>query len=425
MIYLELNTFESKKKLRKFRQDYNKRMQKEHPEDYKTLQIKSNVMGTAEHLLEFYSNHLHLQAKSKPMLTRAFITNSQALATHVGYTKRTAYNHIKKLMEAGIIKEKVFRGTNTGFVIEFNPDILVARQNYEYTQYLIAQSCLLLKTETVSDEILSKVSKLTPSFSDSSYGIVKNLQHINTRTLLQELNINMNEKGIVNNDNNSAGKTSSENNNVINNDCLLQEPIQEHVMRGASKNRAEKDEINPEKKKKIALRRASLSAYQFLETVFYSDRTISEHEIDIALMFLEKYFSKAQNEKQLSQKFNEFIQRVMLARQYILKAPGRFIPNPRIWLDPAFKNGFTGTELWLKQVDKKREEKKEYYGNLKILAKLYREFLKNPTLDNYLSGRQTLSKKKNKEYLQLYDQAIVSQVPHIAEFYNSMNQNAA
>lgn len=426
MIYLELNTFESKNKLRAYQEDYNQRMKDANPKTYKTLQIKSNVMRTAEHLLDFYSKHLHLQAKSKPMLTRAFITNSQALATRLGYTKRTTYNHLEKLMEAGIIKDKVFRGTNTGFVIEFNTEILVARKNNEFTQSLIAQYCYLLKTDEVSDEILTKIANATLSFSDAKNGIVKNLQHISTRTL-QELNINM-QKGIVDNDNSSVDKSNTVEEVVINNDRLLQEPpeqLQEPGLHIGAKNHAGKTGQSPEKIKEIEVRRASHAAYQFLVAVFYSDRLISDHDVNISLMHLQNFFAKARNSKELTQKFNEFIQRAMLVRSFLLKAPGRFIPNPQKWLDPAFEQGFVGTEAWLKNVDKKREERSEYYGNLKVLAKLYREFIISPTLQNYLAGRQTLGKKKNPELLNLYDQAIVSQVPHIAEYYNSINQNAA
>lgn len=428
-MYIELNAFESKKKLRNFAKDYNDNMRDNNPDDYKSRLLKSSHIRTAEMILEFFSNFLYLQAKSQPTHSSVFKINRQALATACEYNKRTASNHIDRLLEAGVLKMKIFRGTNTGFIVEINPDILVAKQNYSYQQLLLIKYCELQKIEAVPDEILEKLSKLTPSFSVAPTGMLKNLQHIITSTLLQELNINMEEKGIVDNDNSPAGKTNNEVNNVINNDRLLQEPqghAQEHGMQPpTSKNRADNIEQGLEKRKKIALRRASLSAYQFLEAVFYSERSISDHDIDISLMHLEKYFAAAQNEKQLTQKFNEFIQRALLVRQYILKAPGRFIPNPRIWLDPAFTNGFAGTEIWLKDIDKKREANKEYYGNLKILAKLYREFIKNPTLDNYLSGRQTLAKKKNSDYLAMYDTAIVNQVPHIAEIYNKMNQNAA
>lgn len=426
IIYLELNYVESRKKIREYAQLHNEKMRRKHPEIFRTKMLKSSHLRTAEMILEYFFNFLKLQAKAKPIQTQRFKINSVALAKSCGYNKRTAFNHVERLLEAGVLKEKFFMGSNTGYATEFNPDLLVSKHNFSYQQFLLAKYCELLETEEIPNKVLKKVSDISLSFSNAPSGLMKILPHIVTRTLLLELNINMVKKGIVDNYGNSADKTDIHQNSVINNDRLLQEPLQEHRMHSnVSKRKVLTPEQLAKRNRKVARRKAAHASFQFLEAVMYSDRKISDHDIDISLMHLEKYFEKAKTEKQLTQLFNEFIQRVMLVRQYLLRAPGRFIPNPRIWLDPAFKHGFVGTEYWLKQVDKKRAEKEEYYGNLKILANLYRQFLIQPTLENYLSGRQTLAKKKNPEYLKMFDNAVVNRVPQIAKVYEQMTTNLA
>ncbi|MPM64886.1 hypothetical protein SDC9_111777 [bioreactor metagenome] len=161
-------------------------------------------------------------------------------------------------------------------------------------------------------------------------------------------------------------------------------------------------------------------AWNFMIANLYDGRTFSINDEIASEKLLKKYFQdNAASPNKLAEAFNSFLLRVILARKYALRNPDRFIPTPRVWLDPTFKYGFSGTETWLTAVNKKYEAQKEYYSNVKLVATLYRQFAANPGIFDFVSARQTLGKFKNKEYLKMFDEAVIKH-PMVKDIYQKM-----
>jgi hypothetical protein len=57
----------------------------------------------------------------------------------------------------------------------------------------------------------------------------------------------------------------------------------------------------------------------------------------------------------IEKNYEEFVQRVLLARQYIINNPGKYLPVPSEWLNENNKLGFAGTQKWFQQMQQKRE----------------------------------------------------------------------
>lgn len=446
-IYLELNIKASTKKLSDYIDNYNEQLQSDKPMEYKKLTVKGSQKNSAEKLLKAYYNHLVLAAKMKSKRNFPFKVNNVALATMLGGTtvKRTAANHIAKLEEAGLIKKK-FMGTRTGFTIEFNPEILVAMPNETFSNEL--EACyqqVVDNGHADSPEERQIIQSLTPSFSVFSNGMGKILPHIAARTL-QELNFNMRLGIVDNSESTPQAPQDSEINNKISNAAVSvgnsspeqQEPVQEHGMQKMMLD-FPSDLDSPEGKIEKKLRPApaiSLSEIQRREKIFdfalmawhfilanlYDNRSFKDNDVRISIDFLRKYFEQyAANRNTIGEAFNKLVFRVILARKYVLRNVGSYIPNPRVWLDPTFAQGFSGTEAWLITVHQKQKENADYYSNIKLVSELYRQFAADPGVFNYQSARQTLGKKKNKEYLQMFDDAVLKH-PSIQKF-NPINQS--
>lgn len=439
-IYLELNITATKKKVKEHINAYNVRMMAEYPDDHGKRTLKNMHVSSAMHIIDAYYAHLKNQAKLKTRTPMPFKLNNQALATMLAGTtvKRTAANHINRLIDAGVIAKKFFLGTNTGYLIMLNMELLEAMPNDEFRQKIDEGYQQCINNGGIDDpENRQKVQNLTPSFSVFLSGMGKLFPDIVERTL-QELNINM-QGGIVDNRASTAPQDAQINNAEMIDSSASSAIKQEHLQEPGVHTNAAVDakgsaaDVNPDKKnsapaapsnEEIASRELILNyvglAWNFMIANLYDGRTFSINDEIASEKLLKKYFQdNSASPNKMAEAFNNFLLRVILARKYALRNPDRFIPTPRVWLDPTFKYGFSGTETWLTAVNKKYEAQKEYYSNVKLVATLYRQFAANPGIFDFVSARQTLGKFKNKEYLKMFDEAVIKH-PMVKDIYQKM-----
>lgn len=445
MIYLTLHMTETEQRIKEFAEKYNAKMKLTNKDNAGKLTLKKTHIETAKQLAKILQIHLKKQSQFRTNNSEdGILVNNVALGTLLGQSRRASYDQLKRLQQSGIIQYKVFRGSNASYRIVLNPELLVAFSNYQFTcsliEYFVQNAPENIKYDP---EIIEKLNSAKPDFAVFLGGNGKFLPHIAIRTL-QDLKINMN-KGIIvenvdrfkklsNNSKNKVSKPTSLKNVFINNDVLaqdqLQEPLHDHPLKMNDKfkerNAAptknviplpekikENHQVLAENSKQSHIRHLVLSSWAWLISHLYGpDRFFTDHDKGIAISFLQLYYeNNSATASTVNQAFYEFCTRVLLARKYILKSPGRFIPNPRIWLDPTFTNGFTGTKDWLIKVKQKQEIDKEYYSNIKLVAQFYKNYTLNPTMESYSSATQRLSKIKNKDYLNLFNEAVLSRNP--------------
>ncbi|MDR6195670.1 hypothetical protein [Siphonobacter sp. SORGH_AS_0500] len=98
--------------------------------------VSGSVRKTGRDLISLYIGHLHRThrklgdrgfEKGEP----GFLTNRVELADLWGCSERTAYAHLVKLQEAGLIAKRKFRGTKADFEIFLSPEILYGRADVE------------------------------------------------------------------------------------------------------------------------------------------------------------------------------------------------------------------------------------------------------------------------------------------------------
>ena len=80
-----------------------------------------------------------------------------------------------------------------------------------------------------------------------------------------------------------------------------------------------------------------------------------------------------QTENNLVKAYSNFVQRVLLARQYINTHAGTYAPLPTKWLCTSNKNGFAGTQKWLEKIESTRISLPKYKQSLKAFAEAIQE----------------------------------------------------
>ena len=90
-------------------------------------QVRQSVTATAKELIRLYGVSL-IKANGvgevDPNNLPSLKTNNVQLATLSHSSSRTIQRHISKLMEAGVITEKVWHGSNASYEVWINPKIL-------------------------------------------------------------------------------------------------------------------------------------------------------------------------------------------------------------------------------------------------------------------------------------------------------------
>ena len=111
-------------------------------------------------------------------------------------------------------------------------------------------------------------------------------------------------------------------------------------------------------------------AFQIAYTALWNTQEFSATEIAQATNLIDEILAQHANP---AKAFNNFVQRVLLARQYINTHPGSYAPIPTEWLSTGNKNGFAGTQRWLDAVDSLRSSIPTYKQALKAFAEAVQE----------------------------------------------------
>ncbi len=148
------------------------------------------------------------------------------------------------------------------------------------------------------------------------------------------------------------------------------------------------------------------TAWLFAYTALWNHLQFSAKETDFAKQKIEALLAKENKEKA----FLNFCQRVLLARQYVTKTPGRYIPLPSVWLDDNNKLGFTGTESWYNKINSVRQSLPTYKEEIKAMAEAILELSKEPSSKNYQYWRSYFIDHRSPGLLNLFQLAAVQQL---------------
>ncbi len=467
-IFLEPDIQETESKLKDFVQKYNDKLKSDpqfcesefhkhltnNTEGIKqtprSLAIKPMVLVSALQVVKFYHSHLKaLSTTGRPSSAGDFKINNQALSTRLIYCKGTSHRHLDRLIVAGIMKDYVFRGSNSGFELRVNNRLLVARKDMRFTDMLIEQAKMKAEDGVVDIKVINSIYKLRPSFIDYPNGYYTTWSYIATNTLGLKKNNNIEIQGIVKNLNNSNNASSQQPDQVLNNDSIecpenrtTQElPLEQSELPNFKKyakiitpSYQQNNSWAVDNERKLnnlpAKIRGQIDFYIersfiFAKNVLWPDEILTNYQAKAIIDFLLTYYIYATTLQHktppLRKFFTEFAARIQISRDYVKRQPNRFIMQPSLYFTHE-SSGFRGTKPWYIKSRKKQQQKTEWNQNQRKVAHLFIKYQFDKTTDNYLKAVQQLGKLHDKSHLELFNKCVLEPQEFNHESFNQSNK---
>lgn len=159
--------------------------------------------------------------------------------------------------------------------------------------------------------------------------------------------------------------------------------------------------------RKTAIAGLTATAWSFAYSSLWNCTQFSEKEVEAAKERIREFLHLSREPQKA---FSIFCQRVLLARYYVTKNPGRYIPLPSVWLDRANAQGFAGTKSWYEEIKSIRESLPAYKSELKAMAEAVLEFSEEPTVQNYQYWRNYFIEKQTPGLLNLFQVIAIQQL---------------
>jgi hypothetical protein len=110
------------------------------------------------------------------------------------------------------------------------------------------------------------------------------------------------------------------------------------------------------------IKELSQIAWQIAYTALWNTMEFSAQEKENALSFISNFLQQGGNHKKA---FSGFVQRAVLARQYVNMRPGEHIPLPSKWFSGNNKTSFAATNKWYVAIEQTRTSLPLYKQSLK------------------------------------------------------------
>jgi hypothetical protein len=124
----------------------------------------------------------------------------------------------------------------------------------------------------------------------------------------------------------------------------------------------------------------------------------SAAEKEEALAFITKFIQQGSPVKA----YSELLQRVLLARQYILSHPGTYAPFPSQWFSTLNKNGFSGTLRWYQSVEESRKILPKHKQSLKAFPEAVLETIQSGSAKDFHYWRSYFAEQEAQATLNLF-----------------------
>lgn len=392
--------------------------------------LRQPVVATAREIIKIYSLSLlkaHNVQPIEPNNVPCLETNNVQLAKKARVSTRTIRRHIKRLLQANVLTEKVFRGSNASYQLRFNPQILLITglKSVEITK----ESSKTQKNKLTENQFFKNEIRTTCPHTDSSNNsYINNIiigvdKKLNTEEERSSLSLTVNncssnksgnnfsgyveEEGVKNFDEfDSQGKLGARNfyQNETHNQGV--KGVEEEGKSVAAKEQAEDMVSRFEAARFSDLNLYVDSLWKLAKNTLYENVFLTENQEKRAKELLFLWYEPVKKH-QLNRVHNVYVERIELVRKYVAKdRDNRYVQLPDRYFNPENKHGFTGTKVWYEnQVRSKRKTRFKL-----ILHAQIRRFLNNEKKDTSLqSPRLQLFRKCEARIGKLKDLELLNQ----------------
>lgn len=367
--------------------------------DQLSEQVRQGAAASAKDIIRIYGLFLVKENGIKEIDTNnlpPIRTNNVQLAKMGNASPRTIQRHIIRLQEAGIITNKIWRGSKSGYDLFINPNILLAR--CRKTQKEVEKSLNMALKQSTDNDLLIEINTTTCRHTDScnnSYKSNNLLKGGDNLKSSEQIDTDGNDSGyktgnkfkrssqpklplgVLTGENDLSGYDTG-NKKTGNTGEKVAKKIKdagEKVRRKRAENQRPGEVKSPELD---PARSASLNLYvsllwSFAKSFLYSHVYLTERQEEIGKKLLYDWYEPVSTQH-LSKVHQIYIGRMGLVRKFIEKDPeNRFVQLPFKYFDINNPNGFAGTKKWWKEHEKR---KKEVQAKLILHAQI-RRFINN------------------------------------------------
>ena len=376
--------------------------------------IRQAMILTTQEIIKIYSISL-LKANSIAAIDLQNLpplkTNNVQLAKRAKASTRTIQRHLKRLIEANIITKKIWHGSNSGYELYINPNILLIGGAKAVNK---PKKALQTEKSKPTDNQFFKNSKTTtcPHTDTSNNGYINNIiigvDKLKTKASSLPLTKGYESRNATSNT--FTGYTGKIDPKKINDTGEI-----ERKSRATDQTGAEISGVDQ-------ARSASLSFYvksfwKLARNTIYKDHYLTQSQEKTALKLLHLWYEPV-SDKQLQNVHEVYVSRLGIVQKYIAKDPTkRYVQLPDKYFDPKNPSGFTGTRIWYQ-----KQKKREYEVRLKlILQAQIRRFLNNekketakqkPRLELFRSCETRISKLGQPELLNTFHASVLNHSTH-------------
>lgn len=139
-------------------------------------------------------------------------------------------------------------------------------------------------------------------------------------------------------------------------------------------------------------------------SAFWPDETFSEHEVVQFKKLIAEHFTGCTNTEE---RFKELVERTIMAKDYFVRRPWRYMTRPIDWLNINYWYGLSRTQPWYTRVFIERLSKPKHNEDMLLVAEALLDYSKEQRTDKVRACMQVLCEQKNYELLRFYITAIL------------------
>ncbi|MEM6272362.1 MAG: hypothetical protein AAF998_23315 [Bacteroidota bacterium] len=382
-----------------------------------------------DRMLKLYARQL-LEMDADLLLVRgslpAFATNSVALGKVLGCTPRTIRNLIGRLLEAGVISEKVYKGRKDNYRLIFSPQCLVTHKGVFKTHDLQTIDRQLAAIENQS--LISDLRKQLPVFDTDKKRKRNNIpcglvdkaptsplridstgNAFNGQQGKQNPPIQQDEAG-----NQGPGGGAQ---TPPGDDKGKQAGAGDSLDKGRDPAPSPADLRGPAQDYDLdwaKLEDYYVRLFSLCMAVLYPKL---EYMADTQAYHIKKYLALQfynQPPEEYEAIYRQLYIRILIVEAYLKRDPKRFVPLPEWYFDPTNAKGFAATQTWYENMGKSKAKMDQFKTRYKVVMKAWGGFMQqvgryidDPSLDSYQQGRRAISAKYG-NLVRAYDYVILA-----------------
>ena len=332
--------------------------------------IRQAMILTAREIIKIYSLSL-LKANSIKAVDFQNLpplkTNNVQLAKRAKASTRTIQRHLKRLIEAGVIIKKIWHGSNSGYELFINPNILLIGGVKAVDKP--KNDSKVNKTKVADNQFFkNNIAPICPHTDTSNNGYINNIiigvDKLKTTTSSLPLS--------------SSSKSRNATSNTLTGYTGKIAPKKNNDAGEIARNKRDTEQTGGEISRADLARSASLSFYvnalwKLARNTIYNTHYLTKSQEVKAKELLFKWYDPVPDKK-LEIVHQVYVERLGIVQKYIAKDPkNRYVQLPDKYFNPKNTSGFSGTRAWYNQ-----QKKRELEVQMKlVLHAQIRRFLSN------------------------------------------------